>query len=241
MIFENDRITGLVVEWKRTQDREVLTKVLEGCKNLVDALSASYDPTYREDMKQEVYERIQYALEFYDPDISKLHSYLTSVIRNTCNTYANKVSKRKQHVVTLPDQTLDYVADDAPTDTSDQHILTGLVERNRQRFPNLPVDMLDQATEIVYYSIRDGVLGKSRGIVSTLMDTLDMPRNVATVLYHSSLVYLRVTLMEKSELEPPEYDQSMEYTLLPELCDLVGMEMCQTLVIVFSGMYMKFP
>lgn len=233
MIFNCPDITKLVEDWKETKDAGTLIAILDGSQALVEAIVSKFDSGHRDDLIQESLLKITYAINFYDQGISNLYSYLSVVIRNVCITYLRKVSKE----VPLPDD-MDW-PDESPEE-DDYEILYYLIERNRGRFPSLPVDVVDGASEDVYFAIRDGIRGKSRGAVAELIQRYGFPRNVATVFYHSSMIYLRMIFVEKFTINAGNCNRR-EFTLLPELANVVGPKAFKKMATVFSGTYVKIP
>lgn len=241
MIFENKRLTELVIEWKKTHDKKTLSKILIGCESLVEVIVSSYDPEYRDDLKQEGFARIQYALEYYDPNVSKLHSYLTTVIRNICNTYISKVAKYEHR--TVPLDVLEYNDESATRigDSYEENILAWLKERNRTRFPNIPVFVVDDATETVFDAIIENSYGKAKGSVTSLMEEFDLKRSAATAIYHSTLIYIRRIFMDRVEIDMEELTDVSNYSLLHEMREMLGDDVFKEVALVFSGLYVRFP
>lgn len=231
MIFDNDAATELVVEWQVSKDGLLLERIIDASIPLVESIASQFDSEYRDDLIQESIASIIYAIEFYDITIARLYSYLSAVIRNACIIYMRSATR---------DPLIPLDADDIALpqydDGDDSDIIARLIAHNRRRFPSLPVDDVDDATEYIYCSIRDGIWGKSRGIVSHLTD-MGFPRNVATVLYHSSIVYLRSLYARFGTSKRT----NGEFTLLPELEKLVGAALHDRVMVIMSGMYIKIP
>ena len=67
VIFDCDHVTSLLIEWQASKDPALEGQILEGSKNLVEALVSRFDPMYRDDLIQEVYARILYACKYFMP------------------------------------------------------------------------------------------------------------------------------------------------------------------------------
>lgn len=231
MIFDNDHVAELVELWQETRDRSLLHDVLEGTRSLIEVIASRYDPALRDDLIQEAFVRVGHAIEFYDADIAKLYSYLSAVIRNSSLSYIRKISKEEplinEHCIPIQ-----YPVQD------DVWIIEMLIVRNRKRFPSLVCVVCDGMTEYVYYAIRDGVRGKSRGAIKYLLETFGIPRNIATVFYHSTMIYLRTVFSKFSMVES---DVRSEFTLLPELEDVVGAMTYKRILTSFAGTHVKIP
>lgn len=231
MIFDAERVTELVMEWQRTKDEDALTKILEKSTSLIEAIVSSYDSVYREDLIQEAYARVQYALPFFNPHISNLHNYLTTVIRNTCHTYVTKQDKEPYIEMDLHVT----IGDDIDLDRYDE-ILTNLITRNRIRFPSIPASELDVITTYIYYSIRDD--GMNRKIITKVVDHFCVHRTLAQILYQSTTVYLRLLNIAHAK---PLTSKDIELTLLPDMREAFGDGVYERMLVVFAGMNIRLP
>lgn len=233
MIFDNDVVTKLAVEYQQTKDSAVLNCILEKSTSLVEAIVSSYDPEYREDLIQEAALKIPKAIVYYDDRFS-LHTYLTTVIHNMCRTFL----KKQYRTLTLYEG-YDIVEEDPAEFVYDDDLMNNVICRNRTRFPSLPSDISDGMTETIVYAMRNGV-AKSRGLVTTLMNEFDIPRPIATVFYHSTLVYLRAVYEGHADISNI-LSADHEFSLLKDLRDEIGDIAFARVVLLFSGMYIRIP
>jgi hypothetical protein len=235
MIFDAEHITELAIRWQRTRDEDTLTEILEGCTSLIEAIVSSFDSTYREDLIQEAYYRIQYALPFFNPHISSLHNYLTTVIRNICYTYTSKQDKE-------PDVEYDhqYVHNDFDDRYYDEDgeldVLTALIARNRDRFPSIPVDDIDHVTAYIYYSLQSD--GANRKTIAQLAVQFCIERSLAQIFYCSTVIYLRALNIEQAKLSS---NKDYEFTLLPDIEEVMGKRVYEHMAVIMSGMTIKLP
>jgi len=236
MIFDNDKVTTLAIIWQQTRDPQMLERIILGSTSLVEAIVAGYGYTHKDDLLQESFSRIIYALPHFNPRISSLHNYLTTVIRNTCSTFLSKENKQPNNDVELNINIfLEPLEDDSKIGNG---ILSELIARNRLRFPNLGVSIIDSATKLIYDAVRYGIVGKSRGIIVALMNECCIKRPIATIIYHSTLAYLRSKYYSNAKEPDPE---SQEFSLLTDLREAIGAENYSRILLVFSGMYIKIP
>lgn len=237
MIYDTDRVENLIRQYQEGKER-VLEEILEESRSLVEVLVTPYttDDTEREDLIQECFIKIMKVLPRYNPDVGNAHSYFTTVIRNCCNDYINKINKQKRLVKELKIEPERF--EPATMPAKQEHLLVELKERNRRRFPSIPVDELDTATEFIFHCMINGIHGKSQGAIKELNETYEMNRHTAMILYHSSLVYLRHKYHREAR---PEHVPPKEISLLPELKEIIGEEAYEHLSVVLSGMYVRFP
>lgn len=234
MIFDAERITELVLEWQKTRDEDVLTDILEGCTSLIEAIVSEFNSVYREDLIQEAYYRIQYALPLFDHYKSSLHNYLTTVIRNICYTYSKK--QDKQPVIECDFQLI-HDGLERGSDGGELDLLTNLIARNRKRFPSIPVDDIDHITLFIFYALRDD--GMSRNVVSQLAVRLCVDRSLAKIFYQSTVMYLRALNIQNSRLSLSSGDD--EFTLLPDIKEIMGKDAYECIAVIMSGMIIKLP
>jgi len=232
MIFDSEKVSTLVTEWKISHDYDIMCEIVAGTRVLIEVIVSQYDPEYRDDMIQEAFLKLPHALDLYCKNISKLHTFLTTVIHNSCKSYVKKATREIVSGVELPDLAIHTWGDE-------ESLIGELIERNRIRFPSIIACVVDEATEYVYYAIKDGVYGKSRGAIKHLVEEHSFSRYIAIIFYHSTLVYLRTVYRDKMRIHPKDYNR--EFTLLPELENIVGTETYERASTIFSGMYIKFP
>ena len=231
MIFDNDKVMMLVAEWKRLDgDVSILSCIQEASRDLVRAIAATYESSYEDDLVQESMLTLEKVALRFNPNISKnLYGYITRAVHNTCITYIYKNTKE----VMLPN---DYEIEECvPEYISDNDALEEVILRNRERFPSL-FCVIDDMTEYVYYALSDGTKG---GTVKNLINVWGVSRSLATVVYHSTIVYLRSQLYRRVRLFPNNRD--IEFTLLPDLKNMLDDIVYNDMAMLFSGMYLKFP
>lgn len=231
MIFDCDEVTTLVLEWQRTKERVTMDRILELSMRLIEALVSQYDPTQREDLIHQAVLRVMYASQYYLPNVGNLHNYFTTVIKNACVTYLQKQVREPTidlELITASVTDKSYTDDDT---------LQDLMVRNRKRFPSIPACELDDISELIYYHLVDGE-GKAKGLVVMLMEQYNLQRPIATCVYHSSLIYLRSrfkTFAMKATDDPDEF------SILPDLEEVVGPQAYSNILLMLSGMYIKIP
>ncbi len=234
VIFDATCVTELVIQWQRTRDEDTLDEIIQGCKSLIEAIVSDFNSVYREDLIQEAYYRIQYAIPFFNPHISNLHNYLTTVIRNICYTYTSKQDKETNieydHQITHND------FDDWCYDNGELDVLTVLIARNRNRFPSIPVDDIDHITAYIFYALQSDE--PSRKIIAQLASQFGIERSLAQIFYCSTIIYLRALNIQQAELPS---DKNFEFTLLPDIKEAMGKKVYERMAVIMSGLTIKLP
>jgi len=232
MIFDADVVRTLVVDWQRTKSCAVLERIYDGTNKLIEAIVSYYDPIYRDDMIQECrLKLISGALQGYDSAYS-LHTYLTTVFHNCCRTYMKK-QYRISNLLDEDAEPLERVSSDS---VSCSDMIEDAICRNRDRFPSIPTEVVDDMTEYIITRL-SGNIGKKRGLVAELMANFCMSRHVATTVYHSTIIYLRGKYDNGAKISK----DCSEFSLMPDLREELGDGAVQRLIIMFSGVCIRVP
>lgn len=230
MIFDCDVVTKLVVDWQRTQDPDLMDQIIEKSMTLVEVLVSSYDYHYRDDLIQEACMRLQYATQFFDADIANLHTYFTTVIKNICVTYL----RRQERYAREPDIDLSIIGEEECG--PDKDVLTSLIIRNRIRFPSL-LEVIDEMTEAIYTSLT--YEERKRQIVNDLVSMYDLDKKYATVVYMSTVMYLRFHYKEFAEVVLSDHEA--EFSIIPDMEELFGEIIADRVAKVMTGFNIRFP
>jgi len=232
MIFDAENVKKSVIEWQCTKSVTVLERIYVGTNKLIEVIVSSYDPLFRDDMIQECrLKLITGALQGYDSGYS-LHNYLTTVFHNCCRTYM-----KKQYKISNLFEDFEVVEHIPIIISNDTEIMDDAICRNRSRFPSLPVEVIDDVTEYVLIRLA-GDMGKKRGIVAEIMENFNISRHIATVIYHSIMIYIRGKYDANVMDIPKELN---EFSLLPDLREELGDAAVQRLLLVFSGLCIRIP
>lgn len=241
-IFDCDYVTGLLLQWQASKSPELEAQILEGCTNLIEALVSKYGAQYRDELIQEAYIRILYACNYYNVNTASLHSYLTSVIRNTCLTFLSKQPKD----LLIEDITSSDEDDEECSDYTDAilmaecsngntDLLTELIERNRVRFPSVPTTDIDDLSEHIYYALKtNGTYPKE--LPRILAANTCIPVATIRLICSSSIIWMRSVNISNAAINPKE---ATEFTLLKDLQDIVDPNTYKLIRIAFSGMTLR--
>lgn len=239
MIFNNKEATELFLRWKKAQDsesEEILEEFLDVSRSLLEAVTYKYSKQMdHDDLIQECTIRVLKALESYDPTITTLHTFLTTVIINHCNTCVNK--EKRQNFTDL--EIREDIEPRVIHDYSDNEIINDLIIRNRQRFPSLPTETIDEITELIYDLSKDGIANKSKGIIAAISEGFPINRYIAIVIYHSTLIYLRRCYIDRIVLH--DVEDPDEFSLLYDFQEIFGDEAYIRIYQLFTGTFLKIP
>lgn len=234
-VFDADKVYELVVSWNNTGDKAVLDKILEETRALATYIAARYSDN-TEDLVQEALIKVMLSLQHYDINKANLHTYFATVIRNSCITHYCK-SKNYDSVESYCLEDIENSSIAKSSDVIplwDECELQELIARNRQRFPSLSPEVVEQATTSIYYTTRDGIHNKSRGIVGLLVKTTTLNRTAAKIFYKSTLSYMRMKYLSNSS-SSKSISKTSEISILPEVKEFMGDELYERFVCVFSG------
>ena len=224
-IFDSEKVAGLLERYN-AGEVEVLEDLLVQVNPLVSFMLNMYNSAEQDDMGQEVLIKLVASFKHYKSDVAGIHTYFSTVIRNTCITYFHKHRKHDCED-DLDDETKVHSYE---FDCEGDSILSDLLERNRERFPSVQQDVMDSITEFVYASIHEG-LNKGRSAIREIASTFHMNREQALAIYSSTVVHLRMKYND-SEKNPLEVN---EFSLSPELVQFMGEESFCNMTKIFSG------
>jgi RNA polymerase sigma factor (sigma-70 family) len=238
MIFDCEHVTDLLLQWQATKNPKLEADILQGSTKLIEAIVSTFDPTYRDDLIQESYARLLYACNYYSVNVGNLHSYFTSVIRNTCITYLQKQPRDTSidDMIDEDQEPAEYTRAITVTDHRDSDdLLTELTERNRKRFPSVPISDIDAISEHIYYALKNSG-SYPRELPKILSERMCIPIVLIRMICNSSIVWMRYTNISNAMLG---HTEPSEFTLLKDLEDVVDANTYRTLRIVFSGMTLR--
>ena len=232
MIFDNDKVVELARRWKYSHKESTFSSILRHSQPLIQSILCQYPAHYREDLFQEFVSRLPNVLDRFDPDISNnLYGYIARSVNNLAISHLRTENRE----VNFPEDTDDWDVCEYIQEYSDcDELLEALIVRNRHRFPSILCN-IDDATEYIYYKLMDS---SKSGIVYGLMKMCSMSRHMATVVYHSTVFFLR-NHYYRSVTFPNTLD--CEFTMLPDLQELIGATAMDDVVCLLSGMYIKVP
>lgn len=229
MIFDNAAVTEKVLHWQTCKDPDVLTDILEDSRSLVEALVSQYDPYYRDDLIQESMLKIVTALPAFNAKLGVLHTYFTTVIKNACISWLQKYDRGDIDIDDLE------MVGAATHVVINSDLLQELTTRNRERFPSLPTETIDELTYAIYNHLRNSK--GTRVLLRKLVEHTQVPKSIAQVVYTSTLVWLRAKFVTYSKLD----EQLDEFSLQQELMDVLGCKPAKHMMAIFTGITLHIP
>jgi len=234
-IFDADIVSGLIISWKRSKDNNILQQILIETSDLAKHIANKYTSAEIDDYSQEALIKVMSSLEHYDPTISNVHTYFSTVIRNSCITQYVKAkncdSIESDSIQDVENSELMQISD--VDSTEEDCYVEELVHRNIIRFPSISADTISKATKLIYNLTRDGIHNKSRGIVTHLISSCGLSRNSAKVIYRSTIIYVRMNLL--SNASTIISSDSQEMSILPELREFLGDDTYSRFLCTFAG------
>jgi len=231
-IFDADKVSSLITLWTETGDKKVLDEILINTQELANYIAYRYSSDRAEDLAQEALIKVMNSLQHYDSNISNVHTYFSTIIRNSCITqYAKAKTTDNCDPMDEMENSILFQTIDS-TDAEEYSDIQELVLRNINRFPSLSPDLVTKVTKSIYYLTRDGIHNKSRGIVSNLVKNFKIGRVQAKILYRSTLTYMRMQRLSNSQYKNQILQ---EMTILPEVREFLGEEMFSKFMCIFSG------
>lgn len=225
-IFDPDLVRRLVKQ-HQTGDKEIASAILDACTPLVNYTVRNCNPIDADDMRQEALIKILKSIDHFDIDKADVHTYFSRVIRNSCITYYHKNEKGADDC-DLDDESM--IGEVYDMSHKPDELLEDLICRNKKRFPSMNPELMNTITEAIYLSIYDG-LERGRTVVRQISKTYEIPRENVLSIYGSSIIYLRQKFPENFDKEIIQE----EFSLLPELKEVLGDDNFVNLINTFSG------
>lgn len=234
-IFDAEVVSELVIRWKNTKDQNILQQILVETNDLARHIANGYTSAEVDDFSQEALIKVMSSLEHYNSSISNIHTYFSTVIRNSCITQYAKAktcdSIESDSIQDVENSERMQVND---VDTSEESCyIDELIDRNISRFPSLSSEIITQSTKLIYCLTRDGTHNKSRGVVSALVNTYNMSRTLAKIVYRSTIIHMRMELLSNASTTISMKNQEM--SILPELREFLGDDTYARFLCTFTG------
>lgn len=246
MIFENDVVTKLLVQYNKEKDETkrdlLMNDILIQTQPLVRSMVlADYrdDRIEADDMIQDILIHIMRKITRYSPDRGSLHNWLSTLIRNKAIDILRKVQRG------IP--TISYDDELVELDLTATGKADPIIKRWKMlaiwlysRFQDLTVDESVDISDIILTGLMSD---KSRKLLLTdLQDHVGsdyLSRAKLTIIFQSAMWFLRALDYDKrTEFVPTTAD--IQYTLYPELSYCLGETTTQDLQWLFSGMSIMF-
>jgi len=110
-----------------------------------------------------------------------------------------------------------------------------LLVHMRKRFLSIPVSVVDDCTDIIYYGLAGGDNYKT---IITSLNRHTQSRAISQIMYNACVIYLRAHNMSCASVD---IDDIAELSLLNELRMILGDTNFSRVLVAFSGMTIRIP
>lgn len=248
LIFENDEVTPLAIQFKQTKDVITYKKICEGSNNLMDSIirgnkfhvQAPFD-----DIKNHLFLQVENWLEKWSPDKGKLYTYFSTCIKHACLSYVTKENLLRTRFVYSGDlPMLDALCEThaQPAFTQELRQSLGDALRSIEIRWNEPV-----IKEIVRYLVECIVQNRTdrrKEILNTITLGYPVTMDTAKFLLDWSTGAVRACLLQKYDQPLGEIDiirASEKFDRMADIVGLIGIKPAKLLMATFAGQTIRFP
>lgn len=224
--------------YTRFYDGEACLEQLLGyCRPLVEAIATdlSTSDRYREDLIQEGYIKL---LKLFNSRKFKpngkisggdFHSWLSYSLKNCMIDWLRKQRSYQE----LPD---DIMIEHQPDFNDPKDVIMWALKR----FPELPDELLYDAALYIQDALREDVVRKSIGIITTLQVAYSLDVRTSKLMYNSIRIYLQAGPDYIDHALALASEDTYANTLLPELVLLTGKETAINIILTFKSCRLQF-
>jgi hypothetical protein len=245
MFFNEERVSGLILEWKQTRDVKVWQKIVEETIPLIDTLIlhggfVDYDELPA--LRSECVVKLHKLLDKFDPNRGRAFTIFSISFKNFLLTYSQKVDNKAKVVFNAEDEFLDTIEGSVYVNEELSDEFKSRVMDLETRFHEKP--FMDAMKYLVNYFLKEGFNTPKSKMCTTLCASYDLTPDNAYFLYDYTLVKMRSALYDMNDAIFTELDllkDSKRWSLIPEMAQLIGVHNVLKLCSVFAGVNVTFP
>lgn len=241
--FSESRVSALIIDYRKTGELETWHKIILETMNLIDALILDgrfdrYDCL--DALRSECVIKLTYTIGKWNPDRGKCFSLFSHSIKNFLFSYADRARKYSSFLSSTDNELLEESPDNKAAPISLNF---------RERMENIEVRFwqpghLQALSFLVQNFFEYGEDESKKVVLMALVKRFGLSSVQAELLYCYALIKVRSALYEfyGHEFSDAEVLRTeLQWTLLPDLCDVVGAESFNRVLTVFAGQTITFP
>ena len=248
LIFDNDAVTPLAIQFKQNQDLVTYKKVCDGSHNLMDAIIRGgkfHMQAPFEDIKNHLFLQVENWLAKWAPEKGKLYTYFSTCIKHACLSYVTKENLLRTRFV--------YSGDLPMLDAlSGAHIQPTFTHELRQSLGDALKDIEIRwrepvIKEVIRYMVECIVQNRAdrrKEILNTVVMGYPITMDTAKFLLDWATGAVRACLLQKYDQPLGEIDiirASEKFDRMADIVALVGIKPAKLLMATFSGQTIRFP
>lgn len=241
--FSESKVSGLIIEYRKSGDLDTWHKIILESMNLIDALILDgrfdrYDCL--DALRSECVIKLTYTISKWAPERGKCFSLFSHSIKNFLFSYADRARKHQLFQANTDNERLEECPDTKSVPVSLNF---------RERMENIEVRFwqvphLEALSFLVQHFFEHGEEDPKKVILSMLIKRYDLSSWQAELLYYYGLMKVRASLYEFYGHEFTDAEilrVESQWSLLPDLADAVGETAFNRILTLFAGMTVTFP
>jgi hypothetical protein len=245
LFFNEERVFNLVLAYQQTKDVKIWQEIVTETIPLIDTIIRNYHFQAYDSidaLRSECAIKLSKVLMKFDPARGRCFSHFSVSFKHFLISYAQKVRNKTKRVTCVDNEILEQAEAKAyvPEDISED--FKARLYETETRF--LETTHLDALKYLVTYFLLEGFGTSKTKLCHTLVATYDLTQERAYLLYDYALIKMRSVLYD---FYTPHYNDiellrlSKRWSLLPELAEMMGMDLFTRISHVFGGVTVTFP
>lgn len=251
LIFVNDVVTELCLQFKTNRDLVTYRKICEGSNNLMDSIIRSnrfHLQVPFGDIKNHLFLQVENWIEKWNPEKGKVYTYFSTCIKHACLSFVSKESLVRQRFVfehQLHGVPLESVAGTVGPNTYSEEFrasLTSALEDLDVRWRE-PV-IRDIVRYLVCCVVHNRTDGRRQEILRTVTFGYPVDLNTAKFLLDWTQAAVRACLLQKYDQPLGEIDiirVAERFDRMTDIVKLVGLRNAKIMMATFAGQTIRFP
>lgn len=248
IIFENEFVETLVIQWKRNRDFNTYKRICAESINLIDSIIRGSKFSLQVpflDLRNWLFLQFERWIENWVPGDGKLYTYMSVSIKNGCLSYVTKEKLARQRCV-YTDVPLESLGDAASYESD---FGFDLDDRMKDQLAGIVVRWHEPAVReaikyMMYAILRNRGLSRRKHILRTACEAYGLDLDTAKFMLDWTHGAVRNAFLEHYN-HPLSFKDllvaSTRFTFLKDLMDIVGFDATKKLCCVFAGSNVRFP
>lgn len=248
IIFENEFVETLVIQWKRNRDFNTYKRICGESIHLIDSIIRGSKFSLQVpflDLRNWLFLQFERWIEKWVPGDGKLYTYMSVSIKNGCLSYVTKEKIARQRCVytSVP---LESLSDSV---SYESNFGFDLNDRMKDQLANIVVRWHEPAVReaikyMMYAILRNRGYSRRKHILKTTCEAYGMDLDTAKFMLDWTHGAVRGAFLDHYN-HPLSFKDlliaSTRFSFLKDIMDVVGFENTKKLCCIFAGNSIRFP
>lgn len=248
IIFENEYVEALVIQWKRNRDFNTYKRICGESIHLIESIIRGSKFSLQVpflDLRNWLFLQFERWIDKWVPGEGKLYTYMSVSIKHGCLSYVTREKLMRQRCV-YTDVPLESISDHV---SYESNFGFDAQDRMSEQLANIVVrwhePTVREATKYMVYAIlRNRGYSRRKQILKTACEAYDLDLDTAKFMLDWAHGAVRNAFLEYYNQPLSFQDLLMaatRFTFLRDVMNIVGFENTKKLCCVFAGSTIKFP